>query len=309
MYFRICLLALSALVHVIAIPVPSGKGPTGEGASGRESPAPFPVQKYEQGDIVGVRPHEYELKPPKEISIHPGVVLDGPRENGKYGIAMISKKLPHDPPQQDVKTFHPGTTLYGNVALSPEKEARPEGMKPWKSDKTGETEVPMPHAGVEALKTAMGPHTGWREPSPPPPPVVPPSSPHAGFEALHPGHNPTISVHDRHAAITPKPKKKKQPKAQAEASSSTQSTAHGTSATHDPAHHAPQAQRKARRPAVNHQLPSGRGHSPSRAHASAHSVRGRHPYHTSSRSRSKSPAGRSQPQRGRSPRRSPPHHP
>lgn len=138
-------------MQVIAIPVP-----TGEGDTGRESPPPFPVQKYSPGAVVGVRPSEYELKPPKEISIHPGVVLDGPRDNGKYGIAMISKKLPHDPPQQDVKTFHPKATLYGNVALSPEQEARPEGMKPWKSDKTGETEVPMPHAGVEALKAAMG---------------------------------------------------------------------------------------------------------------------------------------------------------
>lgn len=313
MYFRICLIALSALrlVQVIAIPVPAGEGPTGEGHTGRESPAPFPpplpVLQYNKGDIVGVRPHEYELKPPKEISIHPGVVLDGPRDNGKYGIAMISKKLPHDPPQQDVKDFHHHSTLYGNVALSPEKEARPEGMKPWKSDKTGQTEIPMPHKGVEALKVAMVPHTGWREPSPPPPPIVAPPSPHPGFEAAHPGFKPTIPLDDHRVLVAPKPKKNKQPKAQA--GSSTQPAGHSASTAHVPAHHETQAQRKTRRPAVNHQLPSGRNHSPSRAHASAHSVRGRHPYHTSSRSRSKSPSGRNQPHRGRSPRRSPPHHP
>ncbi|KAF8189737.1 hypothetical protein BJ912DRAFT_362210 [Pholiota molesta] len=148
MYFRICLIALSVLVRVIAIPVPTSEG---DSNSGHE----LPVQTYGTGDIVGVRPGEYEHGAPKDVTIHPGVVLDGPRDNGKYGIAMISKKLPHDPPQQDVKAFHPETSLYGNVALSPEKEARPVGMKPWKSDKTGVTEVPMPHAGVEALKVAM----------------------------------------------------------------------------------------------------------------------------------------------------------
>ncbi|KAF9475272.1 hypothetical protein BDN70DRAFT_267136 [Pholiota conissans] len=149
--FLSCLLA-----RVAAIPIP-GSGSDSESSSSRSSsPAPFPVQPYNKGDIVGVRPHEYELNPPKEISIHPGVVIDGPRENGKYGIAMISKKLPHDPPQQNVQDFHPKTSLYGNVALSPEKEARPQGMKPWKSDKTGETELPMPAHGVEKLKAAMG---------------------------------------------------------------------------------------------------------------------------------------------------------
>jgi hypothetical protein len=301
MYFRICLIALSVLVRVIAIPVPASEG---DPNSGHESPRPFAVQTYGEGDIVGVRPGEYEHGASKDVDIHPGVVLDGPRDNGKYGIAMISKKLPHDPPQQDVKAFHPETTLYGNVALGPEKEARPVGMKPWKSDKTGVTEVPMPHAGVEALKVAMEPHTGWS----PPPPNVPPSSPHPGFEALHPGHTPTIPV-DNPRILVAKPKKKKQPKAQA--GSSTQPTDHSASSTHNPNLHAPQAQRKARRPAVNHQLSSGRNHSPSRAHASAHAVRGRHPYHTGSRSRSKSPVGRNQPRRGRSrsPRRSPPHHP
>jgi len=302
MHFQICLIALSiCLVQVIAIPVPTGEG------EGRESPPPFPIQNYEKGAIVGVRPSEYELNPPKEVTIHPGVVLDGPRENGKYGIAMISKKLPHNPPQESVKKYHPETSLYGNVALSPEKEARPEGMKPWKSDKTGITEVPMPHEGVEKLKKEMGPHTGWREPSPPPPPVVPPSTPHPGSEAHHPGHNIAIPVNDHNvlqAIIPPKPKKKKQPKAEAGSSTGPHTAAH------NPAHQATQAQRMARHPAVNHQLPASRNHSPSRAHTSAHAVRGRHPYHVGSKTRSKSPAGRNHPQRGRSrsPRRSPPHH-
>lgn len=162
-------LAGSVLVQVRAVPVSGPPSPSpSHRTSSSESENEFPILPYNHGDIVGVRPGEYEHRPPKEISIHPGVVVDGPKHNGKYSIAMISKKLPHNPPQEDIRNFHPHADIYGNVALSPPKEARPKGMKPWKSEETGETASPMKAHGLRMLKAAMGPHQNWRPPTPPP---------------------------------------------------------------------------------------------------------------------------------------------
>lgn len=165
-------LLVSLLGRAVAAPASSVSSGDSERSSSPGSPLPdFPILPYKKGDIVGVRPSEYEDRPPKEISIHPGVVIGGPNHEGKYSVAMMSKKLPGNPPQADIRHFHPAANVYGNVALSPAKEARPKAMKPWKSDKTGETAIPVSKHGVEAIKDAMVPHQDWRAPTPPPRPV------------------------------------------------------------------------------------------------------------------------------------------
>jgi hypothetical protein len=150
------------------------------------APAPVPTEVHEShppGAYVGVRAKVYEEKNPyvklDKISIHPGVVMEGPDpETGKYPVAMISKKLPNDPPQENIKTFHPNSNIYGNIALHPPYNIKPEDMKPWKDDKTGVRHVPMEPPGLHSLKQAMGPHKHWRPPTPPPLPPPPPPGSH-----------------------------------------------------------------------------------------------------------------------------------
>lgn len=154
------------LISVLGIPIPTE-----------------PHENHKPGDYVGVRAKAYEEKNPhvklEKISIHPGVVMDHPDPvTGRYPIAMISKKLPNDPPQKNIKTFHPNSNIYGNIALHPPYNIRPEDMKPWKDDKTGVRHVPMEAPGLHSLKAAMEPHTHWRPPTPPPLPPPPPPGSH-----------------------------------------------------------------------------------------------------------------------------------
>jgi len=134
----------------------------------------------------------------KKITIHPGVVVNGPHPDGKYDVAMISKNLPHNPPQQKITDFHPQSTAYGNVHLGPPKRVELQHMKPWKDGETGDKQAPMSPPNLANLKKAMGqyscvifkfdcrklsqisaPHAGWRPPSPVPErPKTPP--PRAG---------------------------------------------------------------------------------------------------------------------------------
>jgi len=143
------------------------------------------------GDFVGVRPGAYEQKSPdvnlKKISIHPGVIVGGPHpETGKYSIAMISKKLPHDPPQAPIEHFHADSSVYGNIALHPPHQIEVHDMKPWKDERTGVRQTPVNRANLHKLKDAMAPHVGWRAPTPPPFPVArPQNQQHA--QGSHPG--------------------------------------------------------------------------------------------------------------------------
>lgn len=74
---------------------------------------------------------------------------------GKYDVAMISKKLPHEPPQAPITEYHPAATVYGNVALSPPKKIRPKDMKGWVNQKTGVREHNMSGENLEKLKKDM----------------------------------------------------------------------------------------------------------------------------------------------------------
>ena len=116
----------------------------------------------------------------KDVTIHPGVVLGSPNpETGKFPVAMISTKLPNNPPQEPIKTFYHGSDLRGNIRLDPPKNI--ENAKPWKNEKTGGRQSPMSHADIQKLREAMGaqfgsrstfcylfirtvPHQGWRSP-------------------------------------------------------------------------------------------------------------------------------------------------
>jgi len=126
----------------------------------------------------------------KDVTIHPGVVLGDPHpDTGKFPVAMISTKLPNNPPQKPINTFYHGSDLRGNIRLDPPKHI--ENAKPWKNEKTGGRQSPMSHADMEKLREAMGaqftsrstfcylfinavPHQGWRSP---PLPASPPPSP------------------------------------------------------------------------------------------------------------------------------------
>lgn len=69
---------------------------------------------------------------------------------------MISKNLPHNPPQESIETFHPGATTYGNVHLGPPKKIDVPSMRVWLSKKTHQEEPPMTPGNLEKLKKAMG---------------------------------------------------------------------------------------------------------------------------------------------------------
>ncbi|KAH9483254.1 hypothetical protein JR316_0005358 [Psilocybe cubensis] len=180
-------------------------------SSSDRSGTPPPPRNH--GEFVGVRPKAYEQKTKennlKNISIHPGVVVGGPDpETGKYDVAMISKKLPHDPPQAPITNYHPAETVYGNVALSPPKKIKPKHMKGWVNQKTGVQEKEMSAENLAKLKKDMEPHAGWRAPTPPPkPPTPPPKSP-------TPPQSPSFAKKPKRA------KKGKQSNVQAEASQS-----------------------------------------------------------------------------------------
>jgi len=152
--------------------VPVLTAPTGPPAQ----PKPLTVPNH--GDFVGVRPGAYEKgKDSKRVTIHPGVVVSGPHSDGRYKVAMISKNLPHDPPQHPIHKYHPESSVYGNVHLGPPKKVELRHMKPWKDETTGRKQTPMNHQNLERLKTAMAPHTGWKAPTPPPSPPPSPGPP------------------------------------------------------------------------------------------------------------------------------------
>lgn len=91
----------------------------------------------------------------KDVNIHPGVVLGTPHpDTGKFPVAMISNKLPNNPPQVPIKTFYHGSGLDGNIRLDPPKQI--ENAKPWKNKKTGGRQSPMSHADMQRLQDAMG---------------------------------------------------------------------------------------------------------------------------------------------------------
>jgi hypothetical protein len=91
----------------------------------------------------------------KDVNIHPGVVLGTPHpDTGKFPVAMISNKLPNNPPQVPIKTFYHGSGLDGNIRLDPPKHI--ENAKPWKNKKTGGRQSPMSHADMQRLHDAMG---------------------------------------------------------------------------------------------------------------------------------------------------------
>jgi len=160
---------------------------------------PTPVD-HNLGDFVGVRPGAYEQKSPdvnlKKISIHPGVIVGGPHpETGKYSVAMISKKLPHDPPQAPIDHFHPDSSVYGNIALHPPHQVAVHDMKPWKDERTGVRQTPLHRGDLHKLKDAMVPHVGWRAPTPPPFPPRPPQGSHPGSRAPAPRNGQHVNAH------------------------------------------------------------------------------------------------------------------
>lgn len=122
---------------------------------------------HKPGDFVGVRPAAYEEKSKenRKVSIHPGVVIAGPSADGIYKIAMISKSLPDNPPQQLIHNFHPETNIYGSVSLAPPKDVHVNMMKAWKDSKTGNVATPMNPTNLENMKNMMEPHVNW-EPTP-----------------------------------------------------------------------------------------------------------------------------------------------
>ena len=91
----------------------------------------------------------------KDVSIHPGVVLGTPDPvTGKFPVAMISSKLPDNPPQVPIKTFYHGSGLDGNIRLDPPKLI--ENAKAWKNKKTGGAQSPMSPGDIQRLRDAMG---------------------------------------------------------------------------------------------------------------------------------------------------------
>lgn len=173
------------LIGTLAVPVPvNPKAPVPAKAP---EPAKSDKTDHKPGEYVGVRSKAYENRDTRalpgvsqdKIPIHPAVVLDGlDPETGTHSVAMISKHLPNDPPQKNIKIFHPEADIYGNVALSPPKHVTPAQMKPWVNPlKEGVIHSPMDPSGLESLKEAMAPHTGWRPPPPTTPPPPPPRLP------------------------------------------------------------------------------------------------------------------------------------
>ena len=97
----------------------------------------------------------------KDVSIHPGVVLAEPNPaTNKFPVAMISNKLPYNPPQTDIKHFYHGTGLDGNVRLAPPKQV--ENVKPWKHKLTGGRQSPTSKDGLNKLEAEMGAHFSSR---------------------------------------------------------------------------------------------------------------------------------------------------
>ncbi|KIM42731.1 hypothetical protein M413DRAFT_122534 [Hebeloma cylindrosporum] len=106
---------------------------------------------------------EYDSKFTKgsrKVDIHPGVVLDkADPKTGQFPVAMISKKLPDDPPQAPIRTFYQSSGLDGNVRLGP--PVKVVNAKPWKHKETGGKQAPMSEAELKKLRDAMEPHQGW----------------------------------------------------------------------------------------------------------------------------------------------------
>ena len=53
-----------------------------------------------------------------------------------YTVAMISKKLPGDPPQKPISTYQSGTDMEGNISLQPVQVSWSK-MKIWRQRDTG----------------------------------------------------------------------------------------------------------------------------------------------------------------------------
>jgi len=261
--------------------------------------APPPEKKpppFKHGEIVGVRPGEYETKPKgewKDVSIHPGVVLGTPHPvTGKFPVAMISSKLPNNPPQVPVKTFYHGSGLDGNIRLDPPKQI--ENAKAWKNKKTGGRQSPMSHGDMQRLRDAMVPHQGWRSPSPPATP--PPGSKgkqKEGQSVPRRPQPPHVNAHASSSRHPAPPRGQRPPPVNAHASSSRQPVpARGPHSQGPPS----------RPPAHINQRPHAQGPRPHPQGNTPH----RNPAHPSLPPRPASPAGRN-PARPASPQRHPAH--
>jgi len=79
------------------------------------------------------------------------VVVGGPIGNREYQVAMISSRLPGNPPQKPVSTYKPG--MEGNISLSPIVVGW-STMKVWKHKNSGSNE-PAPPLGEEMLKKLL----------------------------------------------------------------------------------------------------------------------------------------------------------
>jgi hypothetical protein len=87
--------------------------------------------------------------------MHPGVVLGLPHpQTGKFPVAMISKKLPGDPPQKPIEHFYHDSHLLGNIRLAPPKMVK--RARPWRNENTGANSSPMSHEGMQRLQEEMG---------------------------------------------------------------------------------------------------------------------------------------------------------
>lgn len=93
----------------------------------------------------------------KDVDIHPGVVLGKPdKVTKKFPVAMISSKLPFDPPRKKINTFYQSGGLDGDVRLAPPKHIL--NAKHWKNKETGGRQSPMNEDGVRRLEAEMGAH-------------------------------------------------------------------------------------------------------------------------------------------------------
>jgi hypothetical protein len=81
--------------------------------------------------------------------------MAGPSTDGNYKVAMISKTLPDNPPQESIHTFHPESSIYGSVSLARPKDVQGSMMKPWKDNKTGNAATPVNPANLEKMKDLM----------------------------------------------------------------------------------------------------------------------------------------------------------
>ena len=85
------------------------------------------------------------------------MVISGPTIDRTYTVAMISKKLPGDPPQKPVSTYQSGTGMEGNISLSP-VQVNWGKMKIWRQRDTGtgQQEPMLSETKLQELLTDIG---------------------------------------------------------------------------------------------------------------------------------------------------------